>query len=134
MSKKMKNALFVLSSLAILTALTLILGTMGMDEIRDYQIPSIDLPSKQDGIYHGTLARTRWGLSVEVSVKNHIITEIKITDRKSSNITESLINELSDQLINRSTPDFDAVSGATMTTKGYLIAVAEALKGGSYTP
>ena len=128
MSKKMRVILIVFSSLVTLVVLALIFGTMGMNEIREYTIPTIDLSSKEDGIYTGMLTRTRWALTVKVTLDNHVITSIEIIDRKSSNITKDLLNKLEKQLINTKNPRFDVISGASMTTKGYLIAVADALR------
>lgn len=93
----------------------------------DKEFPPLNLNDVADGSYDGALSHTRWAVSVRVTVDEHRIENIEITDRKGSNITQSLVNELHANLLHTGEPKFDAVSGATMTTKGYLIAVADAL-------
>ena len=128
MAKKRKIILIVAGSLTVLTAATLFFGTRGMDTVRNYTIAKPDMNAIDDGVYKGEFAKTRWGLSVEVTVKGHRINEIRITDRKNSNITKGILDEVNGRLVATDHPDFDALSGATMTSKGYLIAVADALK------
>jgi uncharacterized protein with FMN-binding domain len=128
MAKKKKIILMVTGSLVLLIAAMLFFGTRGMDTIRNYAIAKPDLNSFDDGVYKGAFAKTRWALAVEVTVKGHRIKEIRITDRKHSNITKSILDEVNGRLIATDNPDFDALSGASMTSKGYLIAVADALK------
>ena len=128
MSKKRKILLIILGSFLLMAAAVLIFGTRGMDTVRQYTIENIDLNRIDDGVYQGEFAQTRWGVAVSVEVKDHLIKKITITDRKSSNITKDIIEQLNKALLETDEPNFDAVSGATMTSKGYLIAVADALK------
>jgi uncharacterized protein with FMN-binding domain len=124
----MRTWLIVGAALVILVLAVIIGGTRGMEEIRNYKIPAVSLERISDGVYEGAYSKTRWGLSVKVTVKDHIIENIEITDKKSSNITKDLITRLNMNLIDTKEPEFEAVSGATMTSKGYVIAVADALQ------
>lgn len=126
-----KRGIVAISAAAVVVLLTvavLVFGTRGMAEIRGYELPSVNLSAKPDGVYTGELGVTRWALGVKVTVRNNRIAGIEISDKKSSNITPELIAKLNSQLVDSDEPRFDIVSGASMTSKGYLIAVAEALK------
>ena len=74
----LKKSLIVTLIVVSLIALIFILGTQGMDTIKETQIPTINLPEIDDGIYNGSFSETRWGVAVQVTVKNHLINKIKI--------------------------------------------------------
>lgn len=128
MSKKLKVISIIALSLIVLIVSTFFFGTRGMDVVGNYTFDKVDLSKVEDGNYEGSFNKTRWGLAVKVRVESNLIKGIDITDRKSSNINKDLVSKINSQLIDKEMPIFDVITGASMTSKGYLIAVAEALK------
>jgi uncharacterized protein with FMN-binding domain len=127
MKKRSIALLIVFGSLAVLTAVILIGGTRGMDEVRSRVLPPLDLANIDDGTYPGACDIGRWSLEVAVTVTDHRITGARITDKKTANITPELQAILNARFIGRAEPEFDAVTGASITGKAYFIAVADAL-------
>ncbi len=105
----------------------LVAGTRNMSEVRDYLIPEVDLASLEDGNYDGSCDIGRWAIRVTVTVKDHRITEIRIPEGQIPILPEEFIAELNASLLHTGEPDFDAVTGATISSRAYMIAVTNAL-------
>ena len=129
MRKAGKVSLIIIAAIVGLSVIISIFGTTGMDEVGEYKIPDIDMCKIEDGEYEGSSNISRWAVTVKVTVKNHIITDVIITDKKISNITDQLKAEYDQNIIEKEQPVFDTVSGATSVTgKAYIIAVTDALE------
>ena len=127
MPKALKIVLIVAGSIVILALATVFFGTRGMKEMRAYTIPHTDLSAVADGRYEGSCAISRWAITVRVTVKDHIITAIDIVDKKMSNITRGIIEEINQAVIEKQRANLDGVTAASITGKGYLIAIGDAL-------
>ncbi len=82
-----------------------------------------------DGVYTGTGTGYRPGLVVEVAIENGLITSVTVTDHNEKNemfwgVPVELIPQL---IVESQSTDVDTVSGATMTSRGIIEAVNDAL-------
>lgn len=123
----MRKLLIIIVIIIISGGILTIAATNGMDEIRKYKIPEINMDSIDDGEYQGESTIGRWALAVRVTVENHKIKDIIITDKKESNITDDLKAEYDLRIRGTEVPVFDTISAASITGKAYLIAVTNAL-------
>ena len=128
MPKPMKVIMIVVA--CILAMLVVTAGTRGMKEIRTYQLPPIDMAVIADGDYNGACTISRWAMHVKVTVKDRKVTAIDVVDNTKSNLTKNMLAKLNQKIIETQSPKVDAVSGASITTKAFTIAVAEALRKG----
>ncbi|MBL8027765.1 MAG: FMN-binding protein [Fibrobacteres bacterium] len=114
--------------MALVLTLGLVFGMKGMKEVREYQIPQIDLSAVADGEYMGDYTNGRWGLSVKVIIRDHVVTDIQIVDKKKSNVSKSLADKINKKIFESKSVNVDAESGATVSSKAYLIAISKALQ------
>lgn len=127
MSRPARIILIIGICLVLLTGAVLFFGTRGMDEMQKAPIPQFSLATIADGTYQGESTISRWAVRVEVSVKDHLIKSIRVIDSKMSNLGPDMTQRMNTGLIGTTSPSFDAVSGASLTSKGYLLAVGDAL-------
>lgn len=103
-------------------------------EIRHYKlrstpIESINVAEVADGTYEGTSEFGSYTYHVSVKVENHKITELKdMAPRDSIYVTYA--TGVFRKIINQQTPDVDAITGATTTSKAFMKAVENALNQG----
>jgi hypothetical protein len=82
---------------------------------------------------NGTVAQTRWGpVQVQVTIANHKITDVRALLRPSGNDRDDEINayalpQLRAEVLDAQSAHVDAVSGATVTSGGYLESLQAAL-------
>jgi uncharacterized protein with FMN-binding domain len=82
---------------------------------------------------NGPVARTRWGpVQVQVTIAGGKITEVKAIQFPNGNNRDQEINsyalpELHDQVITAQSAQIDGVSGATVTSDGYVQSLQAAL-------
>ena len=80
--------------------------------------------------FEGTAQGYRGPITVQVLMRgNHIIDIFIIDSREDSFIGSAAIDELVDMVIMYNSTDLDAVSGATISSKGFLEAVENAIMG-----
>jgi uncharacterized protein with FMN-binding domain len=94
------------------------------------KLPSDDLDGEKykDGIYYGTAKGFNGNITVKVGVKSQKITSIKITKHKEDlAYLEKALQVIATILKTQST-NVDAVSGATYSSNGIILAVRDALK------
>ncbi|MEJ2665319.1 MAG: FMN-binding protein [Spirochaetia bacterium] len=130
MPKAVKIILITIGAVVLLGVILVPIAMIGMDEVRKYKIPDIDLNRIGDGEYEGACTISRWAMKVRVTVQDHKVRDITITAKMMSNLTGELMNTINGNIIDRQPPVFDAVSGASITGKAYLIAVTDALNRG----
>jgi uncharacterized protein with FMN-binding domain len=99
----------------------------GLEAGNQLGINEIDLLSLNDGIYTGKYEGGRWSNEVEVEIKNHQITEIKLIKDVMFSKPE-VIDELFNRVTKQQSIKVDTVAGATVTSKAYLKAIEIALK------
>lgn len=79
-------------------------------------------------VYEGNAAGYRGPIYVQVKMSGGIITEIIVLDSIEDHfVGEAAIEELIDAIIELNSTDIDAVSGATVSSKGFLDAVNNAI-------
>jgi uncharacterized protein with FMN-binding domain len=125
----MKIFKILLIVFGILIALGLIgaaFGTIGLKEVKSLSINDIDLSKIADGTYEGTYHKARWNYDVQVTIKEHKITEVINTNEKMK-ATEKLNKQIAQAIIDKQSLEMDAVAGASVNTKGFLKAVENAL-------
>ncbi len=125
MKKFLKWAGIVLAALIVLA---LIYSLLGMQRALSLRIGTVDLGQVADGTYTGSYDSYRWSTTVEVTVKNHAVTDIRAVKAQAGTerIAETLVSEIEQQ----QRVNVDAVSGATATSKSFLMAVQTALGNG----
>ncbi|NUO61030.1 MAG: FMN-binding protein [Hamadaea sp.] len=83
--------------------------------------------------YDGSVAQTRWGpVQVRITVANGRITDVEAVEYPTENHRDQEINQyalpiLHDSVISRQSAKIDTVSGATVTSEGYIESLQAAL-------
>ncbi|WJE23175.1 FMN-binding protein [Bacillus cereus] len=80
----------------------------------------------KDGTYYGQGTNRIGSVAVAVTIQKDKITSVQITDCTTS-YSQSYIDELPQQVLNRQSTDVDVVSGATRSTEDFQEAVQDAL-------
>jgi uncharacterized protein with FMN-binding domain len=85
------------------------------------------------GTYNGSVAQTRWGpVQVTITVANGKITAVDVPTYPTANRRDQQINAYAIPILRRETlaaqsADIDTVSGATVTSEGYIDSLQAAL-------
>lgn len=115
-----------LTLLALIVMMT-IYGFLGKDRTLKLNIGPVDLSQIPDGGYIGIYDCYRWSNTVEVTVGEHKITDIRIIKEPSGR--EDMTEELKNRVLNVQNTNVDVISGATASSKAFLKAVENALIG-----
>ena len=93
------------------------------------EVQIVDVSQVKDGTYQGEEETALVKVSVEVTLKNHRITDICLLRHENGKgyIAESMIPEM----IEKNTSEVDTVSGANMSSKTIKAALRNALAKGS---
>ena len=88
-----------------------------------------DLTHKPDGVYRGKydVSKTPISVVLDVTVSNGRITHINIIKHNCSPIGKKA-ERITERIINEQSLSVDAISGATASSKGILMAVENALQ------
>jgi len=84
-------------------------------------------------VVNGAVARTRWGpVQVQVQIANRRIVDVRVLQQPNGNRTDVEINsyalpQLRQQVLQAQSAQVDGVSGATVTSDGYLQSLQSAL-------
>jgi uncharacterized protein with FMN-binding domain len=127
MKKILKYFGFGLLGLIIVGVSFVFYLSRGIDEGQQITLSPINLSSVQDGVYRGQFDFKRWSNTLEVTVVDHQITEIKIIDDVRF-VKEGVSNELFQKIIDKQEVPDDLVSEATITSKAYIKAIENALR------
>ena len=95
--------------------------------VRQMDIQNVDTKNIQDGEYFGSFSYSGFEYKVKTIVKNYRIVDIDILqnrDTKHARSAEGVIPEI----IEKQTPNVDAISGATTTSKALMKAVEKSLE------
>ncbi len=123
--KILKVIMIILTIIVIIFLFVFLYLLQGLKDGENVAINSIDTATLADGVYSGQYQGGRWSNQLNVTVENHRITAIEITD----DITfaqKDVSDELFDRVIAEHNTTVDAVSGATVTSKAYLKAIENA--------
>lgn len=100
---------------------------MGKTKTLNLELHGLSLENVDDGTYIGSYDGFRWSNTVEISVKDHQITDIK--EIKSQVFaTKENVQKLKNLVISQQTTKVDAISGATADSNAFLKAVENALE------
>jgi uncharacterized protein with FMN-binding domain len=96
-----------------------------LDTYKEYDFSGLDLTQVEDGIYSGSEDAGIIKATVEVMVKNHVITEVKILshDNGQGKPAEVIVNDI----VANNSLAVDAISGATHSSQVIKVAVYNAL-------
>jgi uncharacterized protein with FMN-binding domain len=101
--------------------------TSGLDTIAKTQVGQVDITSVPDGVYTGDFSGNRWANTVQVTVSGGKIADIALL--KGQMITkQDFAGQVFEAVMEKQSLDIDVVSGATVSTKGYLLAIEDALE------
>lgn len=127
---KYHNVVLAVSLLCVVAgSVVLIQSDPRMKKLRNYPIEDIDVSQVADGTYEGTADFSDYTYHVSVTVENHEITEIKdLAPRDSIYVTYA--TGVFRKIIAQQTPNVDAITGATTTSKAFMVAVENALQQG----
>ena len=111
--------------------MTMILAFLGcasqeMISVRQMDIQNVDIKNVRDGEYMGSFSYSGYEYKVKTIIKDHRIEGIIVLqnkDTKHSKRAEGVIANI----IRFQTPNVDAISGATTTSKALMKAVANSL-------
>lgn len=120
-----RKVIRVLVVLLVLLAGFMFTINRGMGEIKKMKIGEINLGAIADGIYQGSFTGGRWSDTVEVTVKEHKTTDIRIIAGDQQNIIADVIQRVKET----QSLQIDAVPRASVTTKAVLKSVENALSG-----
>ena len=122
----LKILLCVLGTIVVLFA-ALYLSLLSAGKKLD-AVQAVDMNTVKDGTYYGSAQAVMVKVKVEVSVKDHKITDIKLLKHQNGRGTpaESMLGAM----LGGNTAEVDAVSGATLSSKAMRAAVNTALLGG----
>jgi len=117
---------FALLNVLVIAALCISCST---SHIKDIQASIPDMSGKPDGVYRGnySLSGTPISVTVDVTISNQNITEVKIIKHRCSPIGKKA-EKITERIIEKQSLDVDVVSGATGSSKAILKAVENALQ------
>ncbi|MEW9094244.1 MAG: flavocytochrome c [Clostridiaceae bacterium] len=87
-----------------------------------------------NGTYKGEGNGKGGKISVEVTIKDDTITDVKVLEQKETPGYETAMDTLKENILSKNSLDVDIVAGCTLTSKGYLEAITAALKVAGATP
>jgi uncharacterized protein with FMN-binding domain len=116
--------------IVFLLLLLLILGCEESEsqKIRKVQLPDIDLSKIEDGIYIGQFTHHDNVYETEVVVKDHRIDNIRVLQWEGDKYDEEALDVIQ-RVIEKQSLRVDVVTGATKSSKLYLITIYNVLSG-----
>jgi uncharacterized protein with FMN-binding domain len=126
-SRALKVIFVVLIVLVIAVGAFITFVLAGKQQAMNLKLEGISPAAAADGVYTGSYSGFRWSNTVMVTVKDHIITDIKVV-KEQVIMSPETAQALKDEVLSAQTTDVDTVSGATATSKAFLLAVENALK------
>lgn len=126
----MKSIFKILISLILVIIISISSGifylSRGLDEGIKVKTTRIDVSNFNDGIYSGKYDAGRWSNVLNVTVKDHKITDINIVDDVTF-AQQGASDEIFNKVIEAQNTTVDIISEATVTSKAYLKSIENAL-------
>ncbi|HYH02611.1 MAG TPA: FMN-binding protein [Bacillota bacterium] len=94
-------------------------------EIAQQQLTSVDLNQIADGEYRGSFGDFAVSVTLKTTVKDHRITDIKIVDQSCGKGYDARDTVM--RIIKAQSPQVDAVTGATSSSRSIMVAVHRSL-------
>jgi uncharacterized protein with FMN-binding domain len=117
----------IILAMVITTVVTIKNMETKLEQLALTEIPEFDLSTVKDGIYNGSYKVFPVAVEVNVTVKNHAITDITLI--KHTNGQGKPAEVIIDQVISKQSLQVDSISGATYSSKVILKAIENALNG-----
>ena len=118
-----QKKLFYLLNFLLLLFIYMLIGCNDIDSIT---IKNVNLEKVKDGAYKGEYKNFPIKVVVNIKVKNHQITEIKITKHRTWEGEKAEV--IIEDVIRAQSLEVDAISGATISSKCILKAIENALE------
>ena len=117
-----------MKKLFCILSLTFVISLFTACEAQGNEVPQPQDAEMKDGEYEG-LGEGRSGMiKVAIVVKNHIITAIRILSQSESKFAQPAEQQIMDKVLEKQTIEgVDAVTGATLTSRGMLTAIGMAI-------
>ncbi|MCF7807334.1 MAG: FMN-binding protein [Candidatus Marinimicrobia bacterium] len=126
-----RSLVLTLTGVGVILGVSLgIMGYLDLESYRKMEISTPDLSQISDGSYEGIASYAGFDYSVQVLVIKGKISDIKVKENRESpyaRFAEGVI----DRILIKQTPNVDAITGATTTSKCLMKAVEIALEGAS---
>jgi uncharacterized protein with FMN-binding domain len=123
----LKIILSVLMVFILITAGGIFFLSRGLASGSKLVINDVKLSAVKDGIYNGKYKGGRWTNEINLTVKDHKITNIDLVKDvlfPKPEVTKELLNNV----VKEQNVNVDAISGSTITSKAYLKSIENALK------
>ncbi len=128
MKKNSKRIVVFVVSIVLVVAGGLFYLSRGLDDGLNIEVNRFNISDLDDGTYRGSFDYKRWSNTVDVEIKDKKIVAIKIVDDVTF-VKDGVSDELFEAVINQQDVVEDLVSEATITSKAYLKAIEDAVKG-----
>ncbi len=96
--------------------------------VRAMPIGDVNLATVSDGAHRGTFTYGGFTYEVETVVRDGRIERVRVLQNRDSRYAKMAVG-VADRIVARQTPNVDAVSGATTTSKALMKAVENSLTG-----
>ena len=97
----MKIVLYILIGIVAVGGIGLFFGLMGQGYIKRMVINEVDLSKVADGVYTGGFRKMRWNYTVEVTVKDHLITAVKTIAQSPNPTNAKVTKDVGNSIIER---------------------------------
>ncbi len=124
--RRFTGILLVLGALLILVSGGMGYMTHGLGETENLVINQVDFSQVPDGVYTGEYRGHRWSNTVEVTVRDRTVTEIRMIEKQQFHL-DGPVDRIISRIIAEQTLPVDVVTGATATSKAIMKAVEIAL-------
>lgn len=128
MRKRTKILLIIFVIIASLTAFGIYMINkinQEMEVLTISEIPEINLMQIDDGTYSGSFKSLLIKVQVEVTIQNHVITDIIILEHQNGQGDDADV--IIDDVLLEQSINIDFISGATYSSKAILLAIGDAL-------
>lgn len=119
--------LAVSAILVIMAVITFLSMGKKMETYKGFDFTKLDLSNIEDGTYTGSEDGKLVKVTVKVTVKDHKITGIDIIEHQNGKGQPA--EAITKDIIEKNSPDVDAISGATLSSNVIKVAVYNALIG-----
>ncbi len=119
--------------LIILLAIIMAISVVGCNN-EGKEIVGNEATVIKNGTYKGVGNGKGGEISVEVTIEDDMIKDIKVLSQNETSGFDTAMDTLTENIITKNSVDVDTVSGCTLTSKGFLEAINSALVAANATP
>ena len=119
--------------LIILLAIIMAISVVGCNN-EGKEIVGNEATVIKNGTYKGVGNGKGGEISVEVTIEDDMIKDIKVLSQNETSGFDTAMDTLTENIIAKNSVDVDTVSGCTLTSKGFLEAINSALAAANATP